>query len=123
MVFLEEVKIDTREGLCARTNEAVDPAHGGESYEVAVALEVFGKEGEVESVGGVVVVSIGGDVCVHPDDGFDAVFLSMFLEVDSAEHGAMVSHGDSVHSELFNARHQFVDTDGAIEKGVLCVDM
>ena len=107
---------------------AVEVGAGDDFGEVLEAGGVFGEDGEV-----VVIFEAGdffaefffagGDVEFAADDGFDFGFFGGLVEIDAAVEVAVVGHGDGGHFEFHGFGDEFVDAHGAIEEGVLGVDV
>ena len=106
--------------------EAVERGLGGDADEVAVAFFVLGEDEEVVVVvafAGGAVVFVFGDVELAAEDGLDAFFFGGVEEVDGAVDVAVVGHGDGLLAEGGDAVDEFVDVAGAVEEGVLGVEM
>ena len=69
------------------------------------------------------VVVLLADVKLAADDGFDPVLVSGIDEVDSAEDVAVIGHGHSRHAEFLDALTEFFYVAGAIEQGVVGVEV
>ncbi len=99
----------------------------GDLEQVLVAGLVLGQEQQVGGLavflGVVLLHGAGGHVGLHPDDGFDAGFLGGVVELDHAEHGAMVGDGQGGHVHLFGTLDQLLDIAKAVEQGVFGVNV
>lgn len=65
----------------------------------------------------------GRDVGFHADDGLDARFEGGVVELDRAEHVAVVGEGAGLHAQAADALHQVVDLASAVKEGVVAVDV
>jgi len=107
---------------------AIEVGDGDELDEVAVAGFVLSEEGEViGGVAGGAGLFLGefaqGHVHLAADDGLDAGFLGLLVEFDGAEEVAVIGHGDGGHAEIAGFAHDVGDAAGAVEHGVLGVEM
>ncbi len=101
--------------------------------EVLVALHVHGEQDHVEVAPGLVVVAAlllaalgaaaGSEVHLASDDRLDGVRHARLVELDRAEHVAVVGHRDRRHPERLHLRDQLRDLVGAVEQTVLRVEM
>ena len=110
--------------------EAFGKAGGDEAAQVAVALLVHGQQNEMEIAAVFQVVragrlfvkaALGRNIHLAADDGLDAVAGRGAIEVDRAEHIAVVGHGHRGHAVLGHARHQMRDLIGPVQQAVLRV--
>ena len=106
--------------------EAMQRGLAGEADEVAVAGFVFGEDEEMVVLvvfrGGAVVVVLA-DVELAAEDGLDALLLRGVEEVDGAVDVAVVGHGGGGLADVAEVGGEFVDIAGAIEEGVIGVEM
>ena len=63
------------------------------------------------------------DVGLAAEDQLDAVRLGLGVEVDRAEHVAVIGDRDGVHPELLHLGEQVLHADRAVEQAVLRVQM
>ncbi len=109
--------------------EAVQRCLRGDFDEIAVTLFVFGQHQQV-----VVRVAIGrralnvmvglfADVKFASDDGLHTCMLGGIDEVDGAENISVVGHGHSRHPHLFYALAELFDITGAIEQGIVRMEV
>ena len=66
---------------------------------------------------------VGGGVRLHPDDRLDPRGLRLLVELVGAEHVAVVGHRHRGHADLGGALGQRLEAGGAVEHGVLGVDV
>lgn len=112
-VFFERFMIDPRVIV-----EAVELRDGRKLEQVLIALLIFGEEEEMARsfvVGGFVGEFLSGKVGFDADDGFYAFGFCGFVELDDAEHGAVVGDGDGGHVHFFDAVHEFVNLGKPVE--------
>ena len=62
-------------------------------------------------------------VTFHADDGFDAGVAAGTVEVEDAEHHAMIGNAQRGHFQFFGARHQVFDAALAIKQGKFAMDV
>ncbi len=105
---------------------------GDQADEIAVALLRRREDGQVV---GVALARLarrlflairpvaGSDVRLDADDRADAVLKSLVEEVEGPEHVAVVGDRDRRHAELGDALAQLGQSVGAVEEGVLAVEM
>ena len=65
----------------------------------------------------------GGDVDLAADDRLDAGGHRLLVELDGAEHVAVVGDRQGRHAAFLGALDQVADLDGAVEEAVLAVQM
>src|SRR4051794_11615350 len=65
----------------------------------------------------------GGHVRFHADNGLDSFLLALVIELDGPVHTAVVGDGDRIHAEIFRPLHQLIDAAGAVQQGVMRVDV
>ena len=70
-----------------------------------------------------VVIVFFADVEFAADDGLDAVFVGGVDEMHGAEDISVVGHGDGGHAEFFHALAEFFHVAGAVEQGVIGMQM
>jgi hypothetical protein len=104
--------------------EALEVPHRVQVRQVLVADLVLGQEHQVvvAAVGAVAQVG-GGDVGLAAEDHLDVVLLGLGVEVDRAEHVAVVGHRDGVHAARLQGREQVLHPDRAVQQAVLSVDV
>ena len=122
-VLGEEVLGDARLAV-----EAVERGLAGEADEVAVALFVFGEDEQVVVLGSGsansrAVVVFFADVELAAEDGLEALLLHGVEEVDGAVDVAVVGHGGGGLADFFEVGGELVDIAGAVEEGVVGVEM
>jgi hypothetical protein len=69
------------------------------------------------------VVFFFADVKLAAEDGLDALLLGRVEEVDRAVDVAVVGHGDGLLADGGDALDQLVHVAGAVEEGVIRVQM
>ena len=118
-VLAQDLPVDPRIVI-----EAVEVAVADQALEVAVADLVLGQEHQV------VVLAVGlgrrvavGDVGLAAEDRLDPVGLGRLVELDGAEHVAVVGHRHGLHPPLRDLRAQVRHPDGAVEQAVLGVQV
>ena len=72
---------------------------------------------------GLVVAGTVGDVHLTTDDRLDLVRLHRVVELDRAEHVAVVGDGAGRHTQLSDLGREFFGPAGAVEQGVFGVKM
>src|SRR5579862_8529267 len=120
------------EKLLAHPRLVVKPAQrgfGSDLGQVAVAFLAF-RENQKMVVGITVgrsaldiVVVLLADVQLAANDGFDAGLVRGIDEMDRAKNVAVVGHGDRRHTHLFDALDKLFDVAGAVEHGVIGMEM
>ena len=121
LVGVEGVQVDAR--------PVVEPpglGQAAEFHQVGVPGPVHGQGDQVEVVAGGAVVAehaVLGHVELAADDGFDPGLLRLFVEFERAVHGAVVGDGHRRHVEFLGALDEVTDADGAVEHGILGVDV
>ena len=65
----------------------------------------------------------GGDVGFHAEDGLDAFLFAFVEEFDDPEHAAVVGDRQAVHAEGLGPFDELVDVAGAVQQGVVGVDV
>ena len=106
--------------------EAVQRGLGRDLYEIAVAFVIFGKHEQMVvgiAFGRRAVVIFFADVEFAADDGFHARLLSRVDKMDCAKDIAVVGHGHGRHAQLFHALAKLFDITGAVEQGVVRVQV
>ena len=81
--------------------EALLVAERGELHEVVVSLQILGQQEEME-IGSIFrALAIGArprrDIGLHADDRLDAFSFAFAVELESAEHIAVIRQGQRVH--------------------------
>ena len=94
--------------------------------QIAVAFFIFGEHQQV--VVGIAfrrraVVVFFADVKFAADDGFHVVLLCRINEVHRAKNIAMVGHGHGGHAHFFDTLAELFDITGAVEQGVVGVQV
>ncbi len=107
--------------------EALQLRRGGDLEQVLVAGLVLGQQQQV--IGGPVQLGVAvlhaarRHVGFQPDDRLDAGFFGRLVEVDHAEHRAVVGDGHRRHIHLFDALDQLLDVREAVEQRVFGMDV
>ena len=70
-----------------------------------------------------VVIVLLADVKLATDDRFDARCFGRIHEVDGAEYIAVIGHGHGGHAQLFHALDKFFHVAGAVQHGVIGMEM
>ena len=70
-----------------------------------------------------VVVILLADVKLAPDNRLDARFVRGIHKMHCAKNIAVIGHGDRRHAQLLDAFNQFFDVAGAVEQGVIGMQM
>ncbi len=94
--------------------------------QIAVAFLVLGQNQQVVvaiAFGRGAVVVFLADVEFAADDGLHARMFRSVDKVDCAKNIAVVGHGHGGHAQLFHALAKFFDITGAVEQGVVRVQM
>ena len=121
LVGVQGVQVDAR--------PVVEPpglGQAAEFHQVGVAGPVHGQGDQVKVVAGGAVVAkhaVLGHVELAADNGLDAGLVRLLVEFERAVHGAVVGDGHRRHVEFFGALDQVADADGAVEHGILGVDV
>ncbi len=116
-VFGEKLLADAR--LVIKT---VERGFRRDFDQVAVAFFVLGEHQQVVvavAFGRGAVVVFLADVEFATNDGLDSGMLRSVDEVDCAKDVAVVGHGHGGHAQLFYAVAEFFDVTGAVEQGVV----
>ncbi len=106
--------------------EAVQRSLGGDLDQVAVSLFVFGEHQQVVvgvAFGSGAVVFLFADVKFAADDGLHAMLVRRVDEMHRAENVAVIGHGDGGHAEFVHALAELFDVTGAIEQGIIGVQV
>ncbi len=77
----------------------------------------------MSSLNGCAVVVVPADVEFAAEDRFDGLLLHGVEEVDSAKDVAVIGHGGGGLAQFAEVAGEFVYVAGAIEKGVIGVEM
>ncbi len=100
---------------------------GGQLAQVAVPLLVFGQQhhvtGAIPIEGGFVGKRSRGHVAFATDNGFDAGRGSLLVEIQRAEHGAVVGDCYRRHTKGFHFFEQVLQSDGPVQQAVLGMDV
>ena len=107
--------------------EAVEIGGGGELEEVAETFLVAGEQRQV--VGGVadatsgcaVGATSGSDVSFVTDDGLDAGFGALGVEVYGAKEVTVIGESEGTHAHVTSERYQSGHHAGAIQQAVVAV--
>ena len=67
--------------------------------------------------------AVVADIGLAAEDRLYAVGLGLFVEVDGAEHVAVVGERDGVHAQAGQLGEQILQADGSVEQAVLAVNM
>jgi hypothetical protein len=104
--------------------EALEVTLRVEERQVLVADVVLGEQDQVVVAAVGPIVAIGrGHVGLAAEDQLHAGLLRLGVEVDRAEHVAVVGHRDRIHPEAAHLREQILHADRAIEQAVLRVEV
>ena len=105
--------------------ETLELGDGGQPAQVAVALHVLGQQDQVAHsllvLGAAVLDGPRRHVSLHADDGLDAGRHGLLVELQPAEHGAVVGDGHGLHAVLGGLLQEGINADGAVEQAVLGV--
>ena len=108
--------------------EAVQRGFRGDLDQVAIAFLVFGQHQQV--VVGVAfgrrarcVVVFLADVKLAADDRLDAGLVRRIHEMHRAEDVAVVGHGHGGHAQLLHPLDKLLDVAGAVEQGVVGMEV
>jgi hypothetical protein len=94
--------------------------------QIAIAFFILGEHQQVVvgiAFGGATVIVLFADVKFATDDRLHACVLCGIDEVDCAKNIAVVGHRHGRHSHLFHALAKFLDVTGAVEHGVVRVQV
>ena len=121
-----------RQKLLAHPRLVVEAAQRGfrrDPGQVAVAFLVFGQDQKMvigiavgRSAFDVVVVLLA-DVKLAADDRLHSGLVRGIHEMDCAEDVAVVGHGDRGHAQLFHALDKLFHVAGAVEHGVVGMEV
>ena len=103
--------------------EALQIPHRVEVREVLPADLVLGQQDEVVRPPLGLVQPIGRDVGLAAEDRLHPVGLGLLVKIQRAEQVSVVGDGHRLHPPLEDFREEMVETDGAIEKAILRVQM
>ena len=121
-VLPQEVLVDPRPEV-----EAVDITLRDDLDQVAVTLLILGKQDQVTRVAVLarflVVHGPCGSVHLAADDRLDARLFTGVIEIDHAEHGAMISNGARIHPEPLHVFRQLGYPAHAVEQAVFSMDV
>ena len=112
-------------GLVVKT---VHEAAGDDLREVRVSCVVLRQEDQVIIAvlpfsGLPVEAGPRGHIDFTAQHRTDPGFLRGFVEVDDAVHGAVVRDGEGVHSQFLRPGHDLLDLAGAVQQGILCMNV
>jgi hypothetical protein len=109
------------------TRVVVEPlhvAHGHEVLEVPVPLGVAGEKDEVVSAAlGLVRPVARGHVRLAAEDRLHARGDRLLVEIDRAEHVAVIGDRHRGHAELAHPRDEILKAHRAVEERVLAVEV
>ncbi len=118
-VFAQNLSIDTRVVI-----EALEVPVADQALEILVADLVLGQEDDV------VIFAVGlglgltiGDVGLAAEDRLHTVGLGLLVELDGAEHVAVVGHRHRLHAPFLNLAAEVRHADGTVEQRVLGVQV
>ncbi len=124
LVLLDEVEGDARRELA----RGLDMAAGDDADEVPVAGLAGGEEDQV--VHGLVaagaalgVTGAARHVDLAAEDGLDALLLARLVELDGAEHVAVVGERHRSHAERLRPGDEVLDLERTVEQRVLRMDV
>ena len=107
--------------------EAFQLGRRSDLEQVLVTGLVLGQQQQVRGapvlLGVMLLHRAGRQVGFQADDGLDAGLLGSMIELDHAEHGAMVGDGQGGHVHLLGALDQLLDVREAVQQGVFGVDV
>ena len=106
--------------------KAVQRSLRGDLYQIAIALFIFGEHEQVVirvALGGGAVIILFANIEFAADDRLHARMFGRIHEMDCAKNVAVVSHGHGRHTQLLYALAKFLDITGAIEQGVVGMQM
>jgi len=115
-VLRERVAVDARAVV-----EALQVADTRQLQEVPITLLVLCQQKEVARVVtarpcGLAVARAGRKVRLHSDNRVDATLARRSVELNRAEHVAVIGERDRVHAELDAPVHQLVDARGSVQQ-------
>ena len=120
------------EKLLAHPRLVIEAVQGGfrcDLYEIAIALFVLRQHEQMvvgiafrRSALDVVIVFLA-DVKFAADDGLDVILVRRVYEVHSAEDIPVVGHGHGGHAKFFNALTKFFDVAGAVQQGIIGMEV
>ena len=119
VVLIQQFPVNSRAVV-----EALQVGLGNQLHQVAVAYVVLGQQHQVvgTAFGGVAVVAAAvGNVNLAADDGLDACFLALGVEVHHTVKVAVVRDGQGLHSHVADLVHQVGNAADAIEHAVFGV--
>jgi hypothetical protein len=119
----ENLLVDTRPVV-----KPVEIAGAGQLEQIPVAGEVLRQQNQmVRRIGNgglrPVEPAARRDVGLDPDDGLDVRGPGLGIELDRAEHVAVVRDGHRVHAQLLALLEEPLERDGPVEQGILAVQM
>ena len=122
-MFFQRLDVNTRFIM-----EAFQVADGAQFAEVPIAGLILAQKKQVAIGSGLILGrSIGamsrGEVQLSADNRFNAASFGRQIEIDYAEHGAMVGDGARAHAILFASLDKFRDLDRAVENAVFRMNM
>ena len=100
---------------------------GYDFNQVLISLVVFRKEDQMTLI--LVLIRIfvqhgpGRGVHFTANDRFYALFFALLVEVDYAEHDAVVGNRQRIHPQLFRSGDHIGNPRGAVQQTVLCMNM
>ena len=106
--------------------EAVEKAGGNKLDEIAVAFVVLAKQNQVVRALGIraaVLVIVRRDVHFAADDRLHAVRRGLVIEIRGRKKIAVIGDGHRGHAAARGFLGEFADFAGAVEKGVIRVQM
>ena len=65
----------------------------------------------------------GRDIKFTSNNRFDSICIGLFVKINRTEHIAVVCDGHGRHGERLGLFKQVVETDHAVKKAVLCMNM
>jgi hypothetical protein len=103
-------------------------AYGNKPAQVPVSLEILAQQDKMARGIANTPCLLGKtgfrrQVHLATNQGFYTSGLALQIELDGAEHVAMVGKGNSRHPVLASLLYQIADADCAVQEGILCVDM
>ena len=100
---------------------------GHHAAQIAVSRYVLGQQDQVREtlvvLGRLVGQAARRDIAFAADDRLDTGFNGFAVEIDGAEHGAVIGEGHRFHAELGDPLQQIGDPNRAVEQAVLGVDV
>ena len=108
--------------------EALLVAGRGQVGQVLVALHVLAEQDQVvgrvgDALGVLGKARLRRQVELAADDRLDAGLLALQVELGGAEHVAVVGHGHRRHVQFLGLGDQVVEADGAVQQGILGVEV